>query len=42
MIDYLFRCCEVNFNLQKTVEVNSVHFLSLMSLECLKLLYTFI
>ena len=38
-----FRCFEVNFNVQKKcVEVNSVYFLSLMSLECFKLLYTFI
>ena len=30
-----FRCFKVNFNLQKTsAEVNSVYFLSLISLEC--------
>ncbi len=38
-----FRSFEVNFNFQKkSVEVKSVYFLSLLSLECLKLLYTFI
>ena len=43
LILLFFRCFEVNFNLQKkSYEVNSVYFLPLKSLECLKLLYTFI
>ena len=37
------RCFKVNFNLQKTsAEVNSVYFLSLISLECFWLLDIFI
>ena len=43
LISPIFSLFEVNFNVQKkSVEVNSVYFLPLKSLECLKLSYTFI